>query len=393
MDNWVFGPEFGYGTTLTKEEEEYMENNKNKVYEAEIDFLKADNEYLKGQIKKLEEEVKKLDVERKRAKDLTNSQLAVINDIMDDNEKLKDKLKDLYNEGVEAKGLLMESIDDLNDRIDALKAGNEHLQWKIKRLEEEDECLKERVKKLMEENETLNDQNDILTAENEALKKLLNNMDDRYNNLWKEKEELRKRLADCKFGEVADCSDDVKNVKRLADEVYFWRSHANQKESEFEKTLKEKIEEIDRLYDENESLREAVNMWKNLHTLGHGLLVKDDLFGHIYIAPDHLKAACRQFPSLEDRLNSLAEECSELAQACLKKNRDLHEWDSWVRGQSGLEDFSGSPRYRRAYTFDNLTDEMAHVLICMKMVCSGSSISDTSIQARIEDKYPIAYEV
>lgn len=104
----------------------------------------------------------------------------------------------------------------------------------------------------------------------------------------------------------------------------------------------------------------------------------NDFYGDIYIHPEHLCAMKKEFTYGEAARRSLIEEMAELTQASTKYDRLL--WD-------GL----GSREDRKEHK-SHITEEMAHVLLCIKMVCDYMNIKSEDIQAEIQKKWPEAYE-
>lgn len=95
----------------------------------------------------------------------------------------------------------------------------------------------------------------------------------------------------------------------------------------------------------------------------------DPFFGNIHISDKHLEALREEY-DYKVRLSEvgLMEECSELIQALSKRIR------------------ANNPNK------DNIIEEMAHVIICIRLVCLQLNISPDAIQQEIYKKYPDGYE-
>lgn len=95
----------------------------------------------------------------------------------------------------------------------------------------------------------------------------------------------------------------------------------------------------------------------------------DQFFGKIHISDKHLEALKEEY-DYKVRLSEvgLMEECSELIQALSKRIR------------------ANNPNK------DNIIEEMAHVITCIRLVCLQLNISPDAIQQEIYKKYPDGYE-
>lgn len=96
----------------------------------------------------------------------------------------------------------------------------------------------------------------------------------------------------------------------------------------------------------------------------------DPFFGKIHISDKHLDALKEEY-GYKVTLSEvgLMEECSELTQALSKRIRATY------------------PKK------DNIIEEMAHVIICMRLVCLQLNISPEDIQKEIYKKYPDGYDI
>lgn len=95
----------------------------------------------------------------------------------------------------------------------------------------------------------------------------------------------------------------------------------------------------------------------------------DPFFGKIHISDKHLEALREEY-GYKVTLSEvgLMEECSELIQALSKRIRATNP------------------------NKDNIIEEMAHVIICIRLVCLQLNISPDDIQQEIMKKYPEGYE-
>lgn len=103
----------------------------------------------------------------------------------------------------------------------------------------------------------------------------------------------------------------------------------------------------------------------------------DPFFGKIHMSQAHMDAWERDFNSDYVMLVGLMEECSELQQAASKYYRKYRD-----------SDHRHCSEERAA-----IIEEMAHVLIDIRMVCRGLCISPEAIQQEIYKKYPDGYDV
>jgi len=100
----------------------------------------------------------------------------------------------------------------------------------------------------------------------------------------------------------------------------------------------------------------------------------DDFFEHLYISGKHLDAV----DALYDNTGKVAygkmacvglmEECSELIQALSKR----------IRYGTGID-------------LKHVVEEMAHVIVCIRLVCDIYNIEPSDIQKEIMRKYPEGY--
>lgn len=95
----------------------------------------------------------------------------------------------------------------------------------------------------------------------------------------------------------------------------------------------------------------------------------DEFFGKLYISEKHLDALKEEY-GYKVTLSEvgLMEECSELIQALSKRIRATY------------------PKK------DNVIEEMAHVITCIRLVCLQLNISPDDIQQEIYKKYPDGYK-
>lgn len=133
--------------------------------------------------------------------------------------------------------------------------------------------------------------------------------------------------------------------------------------------------------EELEIKRDIKGIKKALDTIASGIVpvkpttqvvVKngDPFFGKIHISDKHLDALREEYGykvSLSEV--GLMEECSELIQALSKRIR------------------ATNPKK------DNIIEEMAHVITCMRLVCLQLQIKPEEIQQEIYKKYPEGYDV
>lgn len=101
----------------------------------------------------------------------------------------------------------------------------------------------------------------------------------------------------------------------------------------------------------------------------------NNFFGQLYISDDHLNAVDESYDcNGKIACVGLMEECSELIQALSKLLRYHVETidESHVRL--------------------HVVEEMAHVIVCIRLVCDIYKIEPSDIQKEIMKKYPEAYE-
>lgn len=103
----------------------------------------------------------------------------------------------------------------------------------------------------------------------------------------------------------------------------------------------------------------------------------DPFFGKIHMSQVHMDAWEKDFNSDYVKLVGLMEECSELQQAASKYYRTYRDTDHrhCVAERAAI------------------IEEMAHVLIDIRMVCDGLDISPEEIQQEFYKKYPDGYDV
>lgn len=98
----------------------------------------------------------------------------------------------------------------------------------------------------------------------------------------------------------------------------------------------------------------------------------------LYISREHLAALHNEFPTDMDKLMLLSEECAELIQSCQKMYRGLN---SPITNNSDMDKLMNS-----------LTEEMAHVLICIEAVSYEMDIKTWDVQNEIHKKEDEYYE-
>ena len=103
----------------------------------------------------------------------------------------------------------------------------------------------------------------------------------------------------------------------------------------------------------------------------------DPFFGKIYMSNQHMAAWETDFNSDYVKLVGLMEECAELQQAASKYYRKYRNTDH-----------AHCIAERAA-----MIEEMAHVLIDIRMICNALDISPDAIQQEIYKKYPDGYDV
>lgn len=96
--------------------------------------------------------------------------------------------------------------------------------------------------------------------------------------------------------------------------------------------------------------------------------IDDEFFGKLHISNKHLAALQGEYSYNVSKYEiGLMEECSELIQALSKR----------LRGSRSL---------------DNITEEMAHTIVCIRLVCLQLQIKPEDIQKEIMKKCPEGYE-
>lgn len=103
----------------------------------------------------------------------------------------------------------------------------------------------------------------------------------------------------------------------------------------------------------------------------------DPFFGKIHMSQAHMDAWEREFNAVHISLISLMEECAELQQAASKYYRKYRDTD----------------HARCAAEITGMIEEMAHVLIDIRMICHDLEISPEAIQQEIYKKYPDGYDL
>ena len=103
----------------------------------------------------------------------------------------------------------------------------------------------------------------------------------------------------------------------------------------------------------------------------------DPFFGKIHMSQPHMDAWERDFNSNYVMLVNLVEECAELQQAASKYYRKYRNSD-----QLHCSDERAA-----------IIEEMAHVLIDIRMTCDELDIKPEEIQQEIYKKYPDGYDV
>lgn len=103
----------------------------------------------------------------------------------------------------------------------------------------------------------------------------------------------------------------------------------------------------------------------------------DPFFGKLHMSQEHMDAWERDFNSNYVMLVGLMEECAELQQAASKYYRKYRNTD------------------HNHCTFERaaMIEEMAHVMIDIRMICHGLDISPDAIQQEIYKKYPDGYDL
>ena len=109
----------------------------------------------------------------------------------------------------------------------------------------------------------------------------------------------------------------------------------------------------------------------------------DPFFGKIHMSQAHMDAWCDDFGCNQVRLVGLMEECAELQKALSKMYRNY-------RIASHYDPKEGT--YCPSKEKDQIIEEMAHVLIDIRMVCETFDISPEEIQQEIYKKYPDGYD-
>ena len=98
--------------------------------------------------------------------------------------------------------------------------------------------------------------------------------------------------------------------------------------------------------------------------------IVDSFFGGLYISNEHLDAVCESYGNIGNMACvGLMEECSELIQALSKQ----------IRYNTGID-------------LKHVVEEMAHVIICIRLICRIYDIDPNDIKKEIMRKYPEGYE-
>lgn len=104
----------------------------------------------------------------------------------------------------------------------------------------------------------------------------------------------------------------------------------------------------------------------------------DPFFGKIHMSQAHMDAWNEDFDTTYVALVGLMEECAELQQAASKYYRKY-------RASAGHK-YCGTEKV-------SMIEEMAHVLIDIRMVCNSLGITPGEIQQELYKKYPEGYHV
>lgn len=110
----------------------------------------------------------------------------------------------------------------------------------------------------------------------------------------------------------------------------------------------------------------------------------DPFFGKLHMSQSHMDAWCDEFGLNQVRMVGLMEECAELQQAVSKYYRNYAKACNY------------DPRegtYGPSKEKNQIIEEMAHVLIDIRMVCETFDITPEEIQQEIYKKYPEGYDL
>lgn len=110
----------------------------------------------------------------------------------------------------------------------------------------------------------------------------------------------------------------------------------------------------------------------------------DPFFSKIHMSEAHMDAWCDEFGLNQVRLVGLMEECAELQQAISKFYRNYAK----VCNYDPKKGTFGPSKEK-----DQIIEEMAHVLIDIRMVCETFDIAPEDIQKEIYKKYPDGYNL
>lgn len=103
----------------------------------------------------------------------------------------------------------------------------------------------------------------------------------------------------------------------------------------------------------------------------------DPFFGKIHMSQAHMDAWEKDFNATYLALMGLMEECAELQQAASKYYRKYRDTDhKYCTSEKAA-----------------MTEEIAHVMIDIRMICDALGISPEEIQQEIYKKYPDGYDV
>lgn len=103
----------------------------------------------------------------------------------------------------------------------------------------------------------------------------------------------------------------------------------------------------------------------------------DPFFGKIHMSQEHMDAWDKEFDTTCLSMIGLMEECAELQQAASKYYRKYR-----------ITDDAHCAAEKAA-----MIEEMAHVMIDIRMICHDLDISPEEIQQEIYKKYPEGYDV
>lgn len=110
----------------------------------------------------------------------------------------------------------------------------------------------------------------------------------------------------------------------------------------------------------------------------------DPFFGKIHMSETHMDAWCDEFGCNEVRLVGLMEECAELQQALSKFYRNYARACNYDPKEG---------TYGPSKEKDQIIEEMAHVLVDIRMVCETFDITPEALQQEFYKKYPEGYDL